>query len=85
MAHGDAEGADSLCKNYAIKMGWKVVPYSADWATYGKRAGPIRNAKLLDDFKPDYLIVFPGSAGTWSMVNLALDRNIRIVYSGNVR
>jgi hypothetical protein len=62
-----------------------VVPFEANWNLYGNRAGPIRNAKLLDDFKPDLLIAFPGSAGTWNMVNSALDRKIRIVYSSSVK
>jgi hypothetical protein len=84
LAHGACTGADQLCKEFAIKMGWKVVPYEADWKGLGNAAGPIRNAWLLDDFKPDYLIVFPGGRGTLNMVNKALDRKIRIVYSSKL-
>lgn len=81
LAHGDASGADALCKEFACQMGWRVVAFPAAWKVYGKRAGPIRNAKLLDTFKPDYLIVFPGNIGTQDMVNKAVDRKIKIVYA----
>ena len=85
LAHGDCKGADHLCRDFAVKAGWRVVPYPADWQKLGNRAGPIRNAHLLDDFKPDYLIAFPGNRGTMNMINLALDRKIRIVYSSQCR
>lgn len=85
LAHGGATGADDLCKQYAVKMGWKVVEYKADWARHGKSAGPIRNAWLLDDFKPDYLIAFAGGTGTFSMINLALDRKIKVIYASKLR
>lgn len=83
LAHGAQTGADTLCAEFAKKMGWGVVPFEAQWDKYGNSAGPIRNATLLDTFKPDYLIAFAGGRGTMNMINLALDRKIRIVYSSS--
>lgn len=85
LAHGGATGADDLCKQYAVKMGWKVVVYEADWKRLGNRAGPVRNAELLDNFKPDYLIAFSGGKGTWDMINKALDRKIKVIYASRLK
>jgi hypothetical protein len=42
---GKARGADSLGERLAAEMGWEVDSYPADWNTFGKSAGPIRNAQ----------------------------------------
>lgn len=73
--HGAAQGADTIAGEVAVSLGFTVEPYPADWARYGRAAGPIRNAKMLQDGKPDLVIAFhadiPASRGTRNMVNLA--------------
>lgn len=81
LAHGGAKGVDSLCEEYALTRGWKVVKYKADWKQYKKAAGTIRNSYMLHDFKPNVLIAFPGGKGTQDCINKAFNLNIKIFYA----
>lgn len=68
LIEGGANGADSLARLWAIT---RKVPYQtvrADWERYGKMAGFIRNQAMLDDWKPEGCIAFPGGRGTADMV-----------------
>lgn len=49
LIHGDCpEGADSLAKWLAINyLGWAHEPHPTDWTKYGRRAGFIRNAEMV--------------------------------------
>lgn len=44
--HGDARGADTLGKNWAISRGYPLKAYPADWDKHGKSAGFIRNKEM---------------------------------------
>lgn len=68
---GDARGADELAKTWAKNKNVECLSFPADWNKYGKRAGYIRNAKMLDEGKPDLVIAFPGGKGTDMMVMLS--------------
>ena len=48
VVHGGAKGADSLAGQFAQHLGYSVEVHEADWDTYGKRAGYIRNKKMVD-------------------------------------
>lgn len=61
---GCATGIDSLARDWAIEKGISFVRYVADWDAIGIEAGCIRNGVMLEDFKPDLLLVFPGGTGT---------------------
>ena len=47
LIHGDAQGADKLADVVARQYGVRVKPFPADWDTYHKAAGPIRNAQMV--------------------------------------
>ena len=70
-------GADYLGEVYAIYKGYPVKPFPADWDTYGKAAGPIRNREMAD--YADVLIAFwdGQSTGTGNMINEAYKRQIK--------
>lgn len=71
VVHGAARGADILAEMWCKE---KQVPYigvPARWTDLGKAAGMIRNKKMLDDYKPDQVVAFPGGSGTANMCNLA--------------
>ena len=53
--------------------------YPADWKANAKAAGPIRNAEMLADFKPDTVIAFPGGRGTADMVRKAKAAGVRVI------
>jgi len=56
--HGGARGADTLAQLWAIKRKVALKPYLAEWRTQGRKAGPIRNQRMLDEGKPDIVVVF---------------------------
>jgi hypothetical protein len=69
--HGGARGADTLAGEWAKYHNIECIEEKADWEKYGKRAGPIRNQKMLDEHKPEIVVAFPGGTGTTHMVLLA--------------
>ena len=64
---GGCRGADALAREWAERNGVACVVVSADWATHGRAAGPIRNRRMLEDFAPCAVVAFPGGAGTRDM------------------
>lgn len=79
IVHGDATGADTLANNWAKGAGVNVVAYPADWKTYGKSAGPIRNEKMLNEQNPDLVLAFPGGKGTEHMMKIAKEKGVFIM------
>lgn len=69
---GGCRGADSLGELYAQKHGHRIEVYSADWKTFGKKAGPIRNRQMA--LVADMVICFwdGKSKGTKSMIECAV-------------
>ncbi|MGN6773056.1 MAG: DUF2493 domain-containing protein [Rhizobiaceae bacterium] len=65
---GGATGADALAASWAIVEGVPVEQFPAEWKRHGRRAGPIRNQRMIDEGKPDIVIAFPGGRGTADMV-----------------
>ena len=55
--HGGASGADSICDEFAKKLGYNVKEYKPYWRRFGKGAGPIRNQFMIDD-NPDIDMAF---------------------------
>jgi hypothetical protein len=68
---GGSTGADSLARRWANLNRITSKTFKADWDTHGLKAGPIRNAKMLKEGKPDLVIAFPGGKGTNHMVSTA--------------
>lgn len=73
---GHALGADSLGEAYANFYGIKLTIFKADWDTYGRAAGPIRNKQMID--YADAIIVFwdGKSRGTKNDIDLAKEKGI---------
>lgn len=76
---GGATGADRLARSWAIARGIAFQTFEANWKLYGGRAGPVRNAKMLRDGKPDLVVAFPGLLGTPHMVKIATDAGVRVL------
>jgi hypothetical protein len=74
LVHGAARGADALAAAWAAERGIREVAFPADWAADGKRAGSIRNARMLAfimDHAERAVVAFPGGSGTAHMVRIA--------------
>ena len=77
---GEARGADTLARIYGEENDIEVKKFPADWETYGKAAGPIRNKQMLDEGKPDLVIAFlaENSKGTANMIEQATKAGIPV-------
>jgi hypothetical protein len=53
----------------------KVYPYLSE---YGKRGGLIRNRQMIDEWKPDAVVAFPGGRGTAHCVTRAKSQGIPV-------
>lgn len=75
---GGARGADKLGENYAKEKGYKCERYEADWDTYKKAAGPIRNEEMAK--VGTHLIAFwdGKSTGTKNMIEVATSYGLKV-------
>jgi hypothetical protein len=79
IAEGGAHGVDEHADEWAVIRGVPSKTYNAHWPKHGKAAGPIRNAEMLANFKPDAVIAFPGGTGTADMVRKARAAGVRVI------
>ena len=77
LIEGGALGADRLAREWAIRAGAEVMTFDADWMAHGKKAGPMRNRRMLQEGMPDLVVAFPGGAGTANLLNQARWRGIQ--------
>lgn len=68
---GGAHGADQIAREWCMKRQISFVTVEAEWEAHGLAAGPIRNQKMLDLYKPGIVMAFPGGRGTADMVRRA--------------
>lgn len=73
---GTARGADKLGEQYATEHNLPIKQFPADWNTYGKSAGPKRNAQMAE--YADACIVFwdGKSKGTKHMIDIATNKGL---------
>ena len=76
---GGANGADMLAADWAQMRGVGLHTFRAEWETHGKKAGPLRNQKMLDEGKPELVVAFPGGRGTADMVRRARTAGVRLL------
>ena len=67
---GGARGVDTIAEEEARYMGMAVTVHMPDWANFEKQAGPIRNAKIIEEC--DQLVAFwdGKSRGTMNSIGL---------------
>lgn len=76
---GGASGADRLAFQWASEGNrCGTETHAAEWTVFGRRAGPIRNQKMIDVGKPDMVVAFPGGRGTEDMVTRARAQGISV-------
>lgn len=79
---GHADGADYLGERFAAEKGIPLKIFPADWAKYGKAAGPIRNKQMVDYVKTDPCLVIAfeseNSKGTRNMIKQSEQAKIKV-------
>ena len=82
VVHGCAKGADMIADEWAREKGrlWPIWAerHPADWKKYGRRAGFVRNQKMVN-LGADVCVAFikDGSRGATQCADLAEDHSIR--------
>ena len=81
---GMARGVDIAGYNWAKQHNIPILEFPADWTTYGKRAGYLRN-KVMAQNADALIAIWDGySKGTQHMINLAKQYDLKIyVYLAN--
>lgn len=67
---GILQGADRWADEWARESGVPIEAHAADWLTWAKAAGPMRN-KQMAEAGAHGLIAFPGGEGTANMIRNA--------------
>lgn len=79
---GTAKGADLLGERFASTHGYPIARFPANWAHYGKSAGPIRNKEMAAYAAKEYGVLFAfwngKSRGTKSMIELAKQYGLEV-------
>ena len=60
-----------MAEEWARERGIETDIYLADWEGLGRKVGPIRNERMLQEGKPRLVIAFPGGRGTADMTSRA--------------
>lgn len=72
---GGAKGADTLAEKFADEFGISKVIFKPDWDLYGKRAGFVRNAKIVDNCDVLFAFQINKSKGTQHSIDLAKEKS----------
>jgi len=75
---GCARGVDTMGENWAGDNRVPVKKFPAEWKTYGKCAGYLRNNEMANYADALVAIRFQGSKGTLHMLDLADQANLKI-------
>lgn len=83
LAHGatpTGQGADWIADDWAKANSVEVSRYPVNHGADGPwpGAGPMRNRRMLQDFKPSGAVAFPGDRGTRSMVDLCIAAGVKV-------
>ncbi len=76
--HGCAPNVDTFAGEWAKEHGKDVLEFPADWSV-GRKAGPMRNQRMIDIGKPDVALALPGGKGTADMVRRAERADIMVI------
>lgn len=68
---GGAKGADTLANMWASSYGINIIEILPDWNLYGKRAGMIRNNKIIMNADVVFAFWNGESSGTASSIKIA--------------
>lgn len=69
---GGASGADLHARSWCYaQRSVRMINEPADWKQHGRAAGPLRNAVMIAEHRPDIVLAFRGGRGTADMIRKA--------------
>ena len=71
---GGAKGADSLGSAFATEHDIEIKVYKPDWARYGRGAGMIRNAQIIEESDVVFACWDGMSKGTKNSINMSIKK-----------
>lgn len=83
--HGGCSGADACAAAWAAARGVPVRVWPADWARFGRAAGPLRSRAMLAAAAASGrcgLVAFPGGRGTAAAVAAARALGVGVWFRG---
>ena len=83
VVHGGSAGADQGGDTWAVSRHIPTIKrFPADWTSFARMAGPIRNTEMAQYVNDDCIVVaFPGGSGTADMVRKAIRRGLEVRYA----
>jgi hypothetical protein len=78
IVHGNAAGADTHAKHWALRNKRQEWAFPAEWSKYGNSAGPRRNKQMLGS-GAELVVAFPGGKGTRNMVKQARHAGLEVI------
>ena len=79
LIHGGARGADSMANTWAIERGVRRDIHRPKYQYDGDKRAPLGRNQEMVDLKPDFVVQFPGGAGTADCVTRARQANIPVL------
>lgn len=71
LIHGGLVAIGTVAEAWARQHNVHVVRYPPNWTLLGAKAEARRNAFMLADSRPDFLLAFPGGRDTADLVRMA--------------
>lgn len=78
--HGAARGVDSEAMIWAQANSRLHAPCKPEYKRYEPKIAPLmRNQRMIDEYRPDGCIAFPGGNGTADMKRRAIKAGLRVI------
>jgi hypothetical protein len=61
VVHGGTPGAEQLAGEWATRLGLQVEVCAGDWLRHQEIAVLQRNGRMIEEYHPDGVIIFPGA------------------------
>lgn len=75
---GACRGVDQLGERYAEERGHSLILCPANWETFGKKAGPIRNEEMAEIATHAIIFLENQSKGAKNMITLAKKKGLEL-------
>lgn len=79
LIHGGHQILGGIIESWAREIDVHLIRYPANWARYGKYAELRRNLFMIEDSRPDLVLVFPGGEDTAECIKMAQRAQIKVV------